>query len=80
MFCDNHNLQITFWKIVNFRRLSLLSEEWKYSSRTPLIPKLPFIRTLVILIANYPDRLGPSSKRVLPVTVLISFYSSNFPP
>jgi len=36
-------------------------------SRTPLI------RTLVIRITNYPDRLGPSRKHVLAVIVLLPF-------
>ena len=36
----------------------------------PKYSRTPFIRTLVIRLANYPDRLGPSSKHFLTVIVL----------
>jgi len=39
----------------------------------------PLIRTLVIRIANYPDRLGPSGKHFLNVNVL-PFYGLKFSP
>ena len=40
----------------------------------------PFIRTLVIRIANYPDRLGPSGKHFLTVIVLQYFVWLKFFP
>ena len=37
-------------------------------------------RTLVVRIANYPNRLGPSTKHFLTVTVLHLFMALIFPP
>ena len=46
-------------------RISIhLTIGWLHSTTKSAYSRTPFIRTLVIRIANYPDRLGPSGKFV----------------
>ena len=52
----------------------------RYSIFGAKYSRTPLIRTLVIRIANYPDRLGPSGKRILSGILLHFFVASILHP
>ena len=45
-----------------------------------ILSRIPLIRTLFIRISKYSDRLGPSAKHFVSVTVYIFLWLKFFPP